>query len=168
MSSLQVWVALWHSTAISLLWRRHPTLASVFKENRKIIKISKRKSTGSLLRRVSILLFDNIVITKMYVSEKEIWNEIFFVDKMLNWVIPRETNEMYVLNLKRIMFSGTLSLSVSDRNTSKVTFFWCLEVYAIFINPFIPLAISSTFRFLFSTVQPHSSPMKTVITAKIF
>lgn len=59
----------------------------------------------------------------MCVSEKEIWNEIFFVDKMLNWVIPRETNEMYVLNLKRIMFSGTLSLSVSDRNTYKVTFF---------------------------------------------
>ena len=59
----------------------------------------------------------------MYVSEKEIWNEIFFVDKMLNWVIPRETNEMYVLNLKRIMFSGTLSLSVSDRNTSKSDIF---------------------------------------------
>jgi len=132
MSSLQVWVALWHSTAILLLWRRHPTLASVFKENRKIIKISKRKSTGSLLRRVSILLFDNIVITKMYVSEKEIWNEIFFVDKMLNWVIPRETNEMYVLNLKRIMFSGTLSLSVSDRNTSKVTFFDVLR-YMLFL-----------------------------------
>lgn len=103
----------------------------------------------------------------MYVSEKEIWNEIFFVDKMLNWVIPRETNETYVLNLKRIMFSGTLSLSVSDRNTYKVTFFWCLEVNVIFINPFIPLAISSTFHFLFSTVQPHSSPIKKVITAKI-
>ena len=123
MSSLQVWVALLHSTAILLLWWSHPTLVSIFNENRKIIKISKRKSTGSLLRRVSILLFDNIVIIKMYVSEKEIWNEIFFVDKMLNWVIPRETNEMYVLNLKRIMFSGTLSLSVSDRNTSKSDIF---------------------------------------------
>lgn len=147
--------------------RSHPKLVSIFNENRKIIKISKRKSTGSLLRRFSILLFDNIVIIKMCVSEKEIWNEIFFVDKMLNWVIPRETNEMYVLNLKRIMFSGTLSLSVSDRNTYKVTFFWCLEVNVIFINPFIPLAISSTFHFLFSTVQPHSSWIKTVITAKI-
>lgn len=46
----------------------------------------------------------------MYVSEKEIWNDIFFVDKILNWVIPRETNEMYVLNLKRMVFSGTLNL----------------------------------------------------------
>lgn len=51
--------------------RSHPKLVSIFNENRKIIKISKRKSTGSLLRRFSILLFDNIVIIKCVFLKKK-------------------------------------------------------------------------------------------------
>lgn len=105
----------------------------------------------------------------MSISGKELWNEIF-VDKMLFWVILRETNKKFVLNLKRVKFHGALNLSVSNGNAyfKKLHWFDVLSCTLFsFIYSWISLVISSTFNFLFSTTQPHNSPIEIIIIAKI-